>query len=186
MDWTPYYEQFAWESNRSNLDWQYGHSYHIVSGKEGIQFACWDCGKDLEPADWDNHCWDCSAKFCDTCWDSGRYKHDQKHHSEETVAKREVKVQLLNSIGGGLPSRYKRQWAVDATPTTKNPIPKPYVVSEPRTGDMWECGCMNWIGTHPREDCKHIMRVKLAEAVPATVKIEPGMVAVQATGRMFR
>lgn len=99
------------------------------------------------------------------------------------MAKREVKV---IEIKFGIPSRYLRQWHVDASPTKTNFNPSPYTVSMPRESDMWECSCMNWTHNHPREDCKHIMRVKLQEAVPSRVQVPQSMVVVQSTGRMFR
>jgi len=86
----------------------------------------------------------------------------------------------------GVPNRYRRQWHVDALPTKNNSNLPPYTVSIPRWGDMWQCSCINWTRNHPREDCKHIMRVKLQEAVPAQIGATQSMIAVQSTGRMFR
>lgn len=82
-------------------------------------------------------------------------------------------------------SGYKAQWEHSASPTKNNPSPDPYVVSQD-TSDNWSCGCMIWTRTHPRTDCKHVMRVKLMEAVPAQVQVVQSMLAVQSIGRKFR
>ena len=74
---------------------------------------------------------------------------------------------------------YKGQWYVSGSANT------PYTVSEATDGN-WSCSCMAWTRNHPREDCKHIMRVKLMENTPVEVKIEPKMQFVQSTGRVFR
>jgi hypothetical protein len=81
-------------------------------------------------------------------------------------------------------SAYSGQWYVSGSGKA------PYTVSEAKDGN-WSCSCMAWTRTHPREDCKHIMRVKLQTAVPVAVP-EPGkpgktgMQLVQSTGRKFR
>jgi hypothetical protein len=80
---------------------------------------------------------------------------------------------------------YNGQWTVSASPTTKTPNPDPYVVSHAKDGN-WSCSCMAWTRNHPREDCKHIMRVKLQENTPVEVKVTPKMQFVQSTGRVFR
>jgi hypothetical protein len=100
------------------------------------------------------------------------------------MAKREVNVVKMQNINS---SRWLNQWYVDASPTPKNSKPDPYVVSQPKVGDMWECGCKSWVSNHPREDCKHIMRVKLtATPMASEIKVEPSMQFIQATGRVFR
>ena len=80
---------------------------------------------------------------------------------------------------------YKSQWFHSASPTPKNSNPDPYVVSLANDGN-WSCDCMNWTRTHPREHCKHILRIQVQENTPVEIKIEPKMQFVQATGRMFR
>jgi hypothetical protein len=75
--------------------------------------------------------------------------------------------------------QWKRQWYVSGSAS------EPYTVSQATDGN-WSCSCMAWTRTHPREDCKHIMRVKLQENTPVEVKIEPSTMFVQATGRKFR
>lgn len=78
-----------WKQTRESLNWAHGHSYY---GDTYAQFACWDCGKDLKPGgEMQNHCWDCMAKFCDNCWGFQGLKHDDKHHSEEVMAKQSKK-----------------------------------------------------------------------------------------------
>lgn len=74
---------------------------------------------------------------------------------------------------------YKNQWNVSGSAAL------PYTVSEATDGN-WSCSCMAWTRNHPREDCKHIMRVKLRENTPVEVKVEPKMQFVQSTGRVFR
>jgi hypothetical protein len=74
---------------------------------------------------------------------------------------------------------YKNKWYVSGSAAS------PYVVSEAKDGN-WACSCMAWTRNHPREDCKHIMRVKLQENTPVEVKITPKMQFVQSTGRKFR
>jgi hypothetical protein len=79
-------------------------------------------------------------------------------------------------------SRYKAQWYVSGSAAT------PYTVSELRNGD-WECSCMAWTRNHPREDCKHIMRVKLQENTPApalTMASTPSLAVPIYTGRKMR
>jgi hypothetical protein len=101
---------------------------------------------------------------------------------KKRVARIEPKA-LCNSM---LVSRYKRQWYHGASPTKKNLFPNPYVVSEPRIGDIWECSCMNWTRNNPREDCKHILRVKLQYAVPTPVAPVGVGLQMTFTGRIFR
>ena len=74
---------------------------------------------------------------------------------------------------------YENQWYVSGSGNM------PYTVSEAKDGN-WSCSCMAWTRNHPREDCKHIMRVKLAKQTPVEVKILPSMQFVQAKGRVFR
>ena len=80
---------------------------------------------------------------------------------------------------------YVSQWTHGASPTKNNSSPDPYTVREAKDGN-WSCSCMNWTRNHPREDCKHILRVKMQEAKPVEVKVQPKMQFVQATGRVFR
>ena len=95
--------------------------------------------------------------------------------------KRAVEVHKIANHRHG----YNGQWTVSASPTKNNSNPDPYTVSEANDGN-WSCSCMNWTRHHPREDCKHIMRVKLRENTPVEVKVEPKMQFVQSTGRVFR
>src|SRR5271166_1561749 len=93
------------------------------------------------------------------------------HVGDNSMAKQQKRAVEVHKIAN---PRYgnKGQWTVSASPTSKNLNPDPYTVSLANDGN-WSCACMIWTRTHPREDCKHIMRVKLAEAVPAEVKIAP-------------
>lgn len=80
---------------------------------------------------------------------------------------------LPNSYG------YKRRWAVSGSAAT------PYVVSESTDGN-WACSCMNWTRTHPREDCKHIMRVKLQTAQHVPVPVNNSLAMPTYSGRKMR
>ena len=80
---------------------------------------------------------------------------------------------LPNSYG------YKRRWAVSGSAAT------PYTVSEATDGN-WACSCMNWTRTVPREDCKHVMRVKLMTATPIPVPINKSLTLPTYTGRKMR
>lgn len=83
---------------------------------------------------------------------------------------------------------YSGQWTHSASPTSKNAYPAPYVVSLAKDGN-WSCSCMNWTRTHPREDCKHIMRVKLSVNTPApavTMASTPSLALPTYTGRKMR
>ena len=93
--------------------------------------------------------------------------------------KREVKITEKTPSYG-----YKRQWYHDASPTKRTPFPDPYIVSEAKDGN-WSCACMNWTRTHPREDCKHIMRVKMKVSAPAQI-VPARSTQVEFTGRVFR
>jgi hypothetical protein len=95
--------------------------------------------------------------------------------------KRAVEIHKITNPRYG----YTSQWTHNASPTAKNPNPGPYTVSLANDGNG-SCACMNWTRTHPRADCRHIMGVKLREAVPLPVKSEPKMQFVQASGRVFR
>lgn len=117
---------------------------------------------------------------CDHCL----YVKNQITVGEDIMAKQQKRAVRVSKIANPRYG-YKGQWTVSASPTSKNPNPDPYTVSLANDGN-WSCACMIWTRNHPREDCKHIMRIKLAEAVPAEVKIEPSMQFVQATGRKFR
>src|ERR1039458_3428347 len=181
MDWTANHDLAKWQDDRYDVDWFYGHSYHYVVGKKGVQFTCWDCGEDLKLGYGSGieHCWDCKAKFCAKCWGLSGYAHISKHHSEEPMAKQQKQAVTVTRKQIVLHYAYKNQWHVSGSAAS------PYIVSEAKDGN-WSCSCMAWTRNHPREDCKHIMRVKLSEAVPAEVKVEPSMQFVQATGRKFR
>jgi hypothetical protein len=52
------------------------------------------------------------------------------------------------------------QWSVMGS------IPKPYVVSRRDNDALWACSCPSWAKHTPREDCKHILSVKLSEKIP--------------------
>lgn len=76
------------------------------------------------------------------------------------------------------------QWAVMGSGAT------PYIVSHKKDGE-WQCSCPAWTRNTPREDCKHILRVKLAENVPSapktmTVTVEVGGSLKPKVGRKFR
>jgi hypothetical protein len=88
--------------------------------------------------------------------------------------KKEITVTRKPSSG-----QYEAQWYVSGSAA------EPYTVSHAKNGD-WSCSCMSWTRNHPREDCKHIMRVKLQEATPVEIKASPAMTFVQAKGRVFR
>jgi hypothetical protein len=78
-------------------------------------------------------------------------------------------------------SNYARQWNV------KGSRPAPYVVSLGGIGD-WRCSCFAWTQNIPREDCKHVLRVKL-KLVSGEGKIEtvPSLpVPKKTVGRRFR
>ena len=78
--------------------------------------------------------------------------------------------------------QYKGQWHVTGSAAN------PYTVSEAKDGN-WACSCMAWTRTHPREDCKHIMRVKLSINTPApaaTMSSVPSLACVSVQGRKFR
>lgn len=59
---------------------------------------------------------------------------------------------------------WKDQWAVQGTGKI------PYIVSHKNNAqgseDEWQCSCPSWTGNMPREDCKHILKIKLVEKVP--------------------
>ena len=112
------------------------------------------------------------------CLNCGKQAYNLKPFEEDSMArqqKKEVTVTRKPNVAGA----YKNQWYVSGSTAM------PYTVSEAKDGN-WSCSCMDWTRTHPREDCKHVLRVKMAEAVPAEIKVEPKMQFVQATGRMFR
>ena len=92
--------------------------------------------------------------------------------------KKEVTITRIN-VSTWKQDSYTSQWYVSGSASV------PYTVSEAKDGS-WSCSCMAWTRNHPREDCKHIMRVKLAEQTPVEVKILPSMQFVQAKGRVFR
>jgi len=82
------------------------------------------------------------------------------------------------TVTGKSPSyAYRNQWYVSGSAT------EPYIVSEAKDGN-WSCSCMAWTRNHPREDCKHIMRVKLQESKPAEIPVKSHQ--VEFTGRVFR
>lgn len=88
--------------------------------------------------------------------------------------KKAVSVSLLTYSG-----IYRHRWEVSGSAAS------PYIVSEDGDGN-WACSCMAWTRTHPREDCKHIMRVKLGLNVPAAISIEPSVTVEVTQGRKFR
>ena len=95
-------------------------------------------------------------------------------------SKAQVSVTLLPAYA------YKNRWGVSGSAAM------PYIVSEAKDGN-WACSCMAWTRNHPREDCKHIMRVKLqdqfehgARFAPATVASTPSLAVIQYTGRKMR
>lgn len=52
----------------------------------------------------------------------------------------------------------------------------PYIISHKKDAagsDIeWQCSCPAWTTSKPREDCKHILKVKLIEGVPLTMKTD--------------
>jgi hypothetical protein len=50
----------------------------------------------------------------------------------------------------------------------------PYVVSHKKNAAgsslEWQCSCPAWTTTTPREDCKHVLKVKLTEGIPLLAK----------------
>jgi len=75
---------------------------------------------------------------------------------------------------------YDQQWHVPGSGQ------KPYVVS--RAGTGWSCDCMSWTRNMPREDCKHILRVKLEQLVsgPASQEKKSTAPPKPEGGRRFR
>jgi hypothetical protein len=104
--------------------------------------------------------------------------------TEKYMAKQQKKAVEVHKIANPR-FGYAGQWTVSASPTAKTPNPDPYTISEAKDGN-WSCSCMAWTRNHPREDCKHIMRVKLAESKPIEIQATRGMQFVQSTGRKFR
>jgi hypothetical protein len=80
---------------------------------------------------------------------------------------------------------YRNRWAVSGSAAT------PYTISEAKDGN-WACSCMAWTRTTPREDCKHILRVKLQQMKPqasapaVTVASTPSLAIATYTGRKMR
>lgn len=56
------------------------------------------------------------------------------------------------------------QWAVQGSGNA------PYIVSHKKDGE-WQCSCPAWTRNTPREDCKHILKVKLVEKVPSSIVV---------------
>lgn len=54
---------------------------------------------------------------------------------------------------------YQQQWQV---PSQSSKGKKMYTVSLRHDG-TFECACMNWTRTVPREDCKHILKVRCGQ-----------------------
>ncbi len=83
------------------------------------------------------------------------------YNLREVIMAKQQKKQV--TVTGKSPSyAYRNQWYVSGSAA------EPYIVSEAKDGN-WSCSCMAWTRNHPREDCKHIMRVKLQESKPAEI-----------------
>ena len=96
------------------------------------------------------------------------------------MAKQAKKQVIVTQLAGTL--SYKNRWSVSGSAV------EPCTVSLANDGN-WACSCMIWTRTHPREDCKHIMRVKLQENTPApavTRASAPSLAMATYTGRKMR
>jgi len=115
--------------------------------------------------------------------------HDRTHETYSTDAqlcskcawaeKQSQKLVIVTPLGGNF--TYENRWAVTGSAS-------PYIVSEAKDGN-WACSCMAWTRTHPREDCKHILRIKLQENTPApapTMSSAPSLAVITYTGRKMR
>lgn len=92
---------------------------------------------------------------CKLCGWRGNY--DQKL-TAPNWKKGHIRERHLTEVRYG----YERQWEVQGSAKT------PYIVSL-RTNGIYECSCLAWTRTTPREDCKHILLIKLAYVMPGAV-----------------
>lgn len=111
-----------------------------------------------------------------------------KAKQKQSMQKGEVKK--LPAVNSPL---WTDQWAVQGSGTA------PYIVSHKKDGE-WQCSCPAWTRNTPREDCKHILKVKLVEKVPSgavvtsktVISVDSGVTGVMALntfekkGRKFR
>src|SRR5208337_1539915 len=99
---------------------------------------------------------------------------------KDFMAKQSQKLVTVTPLVGNF--TYENRWAVTGSAAST------YIVSEAKDGN-WACSCMAWTRTHPREDCKHILRVKLQENTPApapTMSSAPSLAVITYTGRKMR
>lgn len=85
-------------------------------------------------------------------------------------------------------NQYKAQFTVTGkSKNRKTGKPYEYTVSI-RHDETWECSCPNWTQNHPREDCKHILAMKLKQTAGfvAPLVVDDKLSLEQATGRKFR
>jgi hypothetical protein len=104
--------------------------------------------------------------------------------AKEAMTEQPKKIVTITHMVGN--SVYKNRWHVLGSAKF------PYVVSETTHGD-WLCSCPAWTKNSPREDCKHIFRVKLERALswdehtPAvTMASNPSLRKITYSGRKMR
>ncbi len=96
------------------------------------------------------------------------------------MAKQSTKVVTVTTLSVDSWGQYKHRWAVSGSAA------EPYTVSEAKDGN-WACSCIAWTRTHPREECKHILRVQRITLAPAPEAAPaPSLTKVTYVGRKMR
>jgi hypothetical protein len=79
--------------------------------------------------------------------------------AEANAIKQKMQKGEISRLATNSSALWTEQWAVQGSGKI------PYIVSHKKDGE-WQCSCPAWTTTTPREDCKHILKVKLYEKVP--------------------
>lgn len=109
-----------------------------------------------------------SCVACGTMAKNGLLMHKVLMHKAAMLIKPKASVVLKKGEYRKLPKSsspmWTDQWAVQGSATTT-----PYIISRKTagvSGVLWGCSCPAWTKNSPREDCKHILTVKLGEKIP--------------------
>lgn len=78
---------------------------------------------------------------------------------------------------------YTKQFQVKSLSSSRHE--KFYTVSLKHDGS-WECSCPAWTRQSPRQDCKHVLQIRLQTQVPVAQPVKQTPVSVEVTGRRFR
>ena len=150
---------------------QLGEVGKITVGGVSGWHDCWRCGKNFESKkSW--KVWP-QGPTCLSCRHELEAKKQKQYDVGADVSNFEaaqtplpkdapMKKGEIRKLAKATSALWTDQWLVMGTAKA------PYVISKKQKTGEWQCSCPDWSKHVPREDCKHILKVKMQEGILVT------------------